>query len=121
MKKTGSRLVPILLAAGVLTLTMAGSARAADDAAVKKGMEVYNAATPKCSMCHSIEGKGNKKLPLDGVGTKLKAEEIREWITSPKSMMQKTKSTAKPPMPAYPKLSKEDVDALVAYLESLKK
>jgi hypothetical protein len=36
-------------------------------------------------------------------------------------MTAKTKSTKKPPMPAkYGKLAKEELDALVAYLASLK-
>jgi mono/diheme cytochrome c family protein len=83
-----------------------------------EGEKVY--AREKCSMCHAIAGKGNAKNPLDGVGSKLKAEEIREWITTPKVAAEKAKSTAKPPMIAK-KLSKEDVDNLVAYMESLKK
>ena len=47
--------------------------------------------------------------------------EIREWIVNPKAMVEKTKATRKPDMPAYPKLAKDDVDALVAYMVSLKK
>ena len=78
-------------------------------------------AREKCTMCHSIADKGNKKNPLDGVGSKLKADEIREWITSPKVAAEKAKSTAKPPMKTYANLTKDEVDALVAYLESLKK
>jgi cytochrome c1 len=35
-------------------------------------------------------------------------------------MTTKMKAERKPMMPAYPKLTKEDVDALVAYLGSLK-
>ncbi len=86
---------------------------------VAQGEKVY--AAEKCAMCHSIAGKGNKKSPLDGVGSKLKAEEIREWIVEPTKAAAKAKSTATPKMKAYPKLSKEDLDALVAYMESLKK
>jgi hypothetical protein len=36
-------------------------------------------------------------------------------------MTAKTKATRKPPMKAYSTLSKEDVDGLVAYMQSLKK
>jgi cytochrome c1 len=43
------------------------------------------------------------------------------WIVSPAEMTKKTKAERKPPMRAYPNLSKEDVDALVAYMLSLKK
>ncbi len=92
---------------------------AAQDAKVTKGAEVY--AAQKCGLCHSIGDKGNKKGPLDGVATKLKNEEVREWIVDAKGMTAKTKAPRKPAMRAYPKLPKEDLDALVVYLASLKK
>ena len=98
---------------------MAGTAFAQDKALVDKGMKVYE--TQKCSMCHAIAGKGNAKGPLDAVGGKLKAEEIRLWITDPKTMTAKTKATRTPAMRAYPSLPKEELDALVAYMLSLKK
>jgi mono/diheme cytochrome c family protein len=83
-----------------------------------KGADVYSAQ--KCSLCHSIAGKGNPKGALDDVGTKLKADEIRQWITDAKGMTAKTQATRKPEMKAYT-LPKGDVDALVAYLSSMKK
>lgn len=90
-----------------------------DDAQIKRGQQVY--AAQKCSTCHAIAGKGNKKSALDGVGKKLTAEEIREWIVNPTEMTKKSGSTAKPPMPnKYSKLPAEDIDAMVAYLASLK-
>jgi mono/diheme cytochrome c family protein len=85
-----------------------------------RGEKVY--ADQKCSVCHSIAGKGNAKGSLDGVGTKLTADEIREWIVDPAGMTAKTKAPRKPVMPPkYKSLPKEDLDALVAYLASLKK
>jgi cytochrome c553 len=69
----------------------------------------------KCSMCHNA-----KMNSLQGVGTKLTADEIREWIENPTAAAQKSKSTSKMKMPAK-KLSKADVDNLVAYLQTLKK
>jgi mono/diheme cytochrome c family protein len=93
----------------------AASAAAQDKA---KGEKVY--ADQKCSLCHSIAGKGNAKGPLDDVGGKLKADEIRAWIVDAKGMTVKTKATRKPDMKQYT-LPKDDVDALVAYLSSLKK
>ena len=95
------------------------SAQAAAAAPMAKGAAVY--ATQKCSMCHSLDGKGQAKGPLDGVGTKLTAEEIRLWIVDPADMTKKTSATRKPVMRAYPKLPKEDLDALVAFLVSKKK
>lgn len=91
---------------------------AAQDAKVAKGQQVFT--DQKCSLCHSIAGKGNAKGSLDGVASKLSADEIRSWITDAKGMTAKTKPTRKPEMKAYT-LPKDDVDALVAYLGTLKK
>ena len=92
---------------------------AAQDARLDKGKQVYTAQ--KCQVCHSVAGVGNKKGALDDVGSKLKEDEIRQWITASPDMAAKAKADRKPPMKAYPNLPKEDLDALVAYLASLKK
>ena len=107
-----------LLTVIVLALS-AGSAAAQDKALIEKGIKVY--AASKCSTCHSIDGKGNAKGALDSIGLKLTADEVREWMTHPAEMTKKTNATRKPPMRAYPNMSKEDLDALVAYMMSLKK
>jgi mono/diheme cytochrome c family protein len=110
-------------AVAVLALGFAGSARAQDAAKIDKGKQVYDAATPKCKVCHAIGGVGNAKGSLDGVGTKLKADEIKAWMRTPKEMTEKTKAPRKPFMPVYPKekMSDEDLEALTAYMLSLKK
>jgi mono/diheme cytochrome c family protein len=91
---------------------------AAQDAA-KKGQEVY--AAQKCQTCHAIAGKGNKMNPLDGVGAKLSADDVKQWITHPTEAAAKAKSTKKPLMPnKYGSLPAADLDALVAYMQSLK-
>jgi mono/diheme cytochrome c family protein len=96
-----------------------GIATAQDAAQVKRGEEVY--AAQKCSVCHGIAGKGSKANPLDGVGAKLSADDIRAWIVTPTEATAKAKSTKKPPMPAkYGSLPAGDLDALVAYMQSLK-
>lgn len=83
---------------------------------VEKGKAVFEAQ--KCSLCHSVGGRGNAKGPLDKVGAKLSAEDIRKWIVSPKEM--KSETGRKPEMRAYPSLPAADLDALVAYMKSLK-
>ena len=105
-----------LVLAAVLCVSVAATAAAQD--AKAKGEKIY--ADQKCSLCHSIAGKGNAKGSLDDVGSKLKADEIRQWIVDAKGMTAKTKATRKPEMKQYT-LVKDDVDALVAYLSSLKK
>jgi len=93
-----------------------GPAAAQDQ--VARGAKVY--ADQKCSVCHSIAGKGNAKGSLDGVGAKLSADDIRAWIVDAVGQTAKTKAARKPVMKNYA-LPKEDVDALVAYLSTLKK
>lgn len=101
-----------------LALCTAAPLKAAGQDA-KRGAEVF--AAQKCGVCHAIAGKGGKSSPLDGIGAKMSADEIRQWITNPTEMTAKAKSTKKPPMPAkWTKLPAADLDALVAYLATLK-
>ena len=85
----------------------------------EKGKQLYTAQ--KCQACHSVAGVGNKKGALDDVGARLKEDDIRQWIVAAPEMAAKAKADRKPPMKSYATLPKEDVDALVAYLASLKK
>ncbi len=106
-----------IIPAAVLALCAWVAPAYAQDAKTQKGLKVYT--DNKCSVCHSIGGHGNPKGPLDDVGSKLKADEIRQWIMDAKTMTEKSKATRKPAMKQY-NLPKEDVDALVAYLVTLK-
>lgn len=84
-----------------------------DPALVAQGIKVY--AAQRCAACHSIDGVGNKKSPLDGVGTKLKTEQIRKWIVAPREMDPKVRKRA------YDKLEPKELEALIAYMRSLTK
>jgi len=108
--------------AGIACLTASFSGFSQDTALIEKGKGVLQSINPKCTMCHAISGHGNPRNPLDGIGSKLSANDIKAWIRTPKEMAAKAKSEVKPPMSAYPadKLSDSDLDALVAYLMSLK-
>ncbi len=105
----------LTLASAAVVLTLMVPLHAQD--AKAKGEKGFT--DQKCSLCHSIGGHGNAKGPLDNVGSKLSADEIRQWITDAKGMTAKTKSARQPAMKQYT-LPKDDVDALVAYLSSLK-
>ena len=100
-------------------LIAATAAFAQNATLVQRGEMVY--AAQKCAICHSIAGKGNQKGSLDGVGTKLSADEIRMWIVNAPEMTAKTKAARKPVMKAYASLPKDELAALVAYMQSLKK
>jgi mono/diheme cytochrome c family protein len=103
----------------VLSLGLGAAGPRAEDKAAPdadkaaKGQQVY--AAQHCSMCHSIAGKGNAKNPLDDVGSKMTAEEIKKYITNPKSVKADSK------MKAYPSLAGDDLDALITYLLTLTK
>jgi mono/diheme cytochrome c family protein len=83
------------------------------------GRKVYE--RQKCATCHQIAKRGNSRFPLDGVGSRLTAEQIRRWMTHPSEM-----EAALPRMPALRmstmnyRLNTRDLDALVAYLQTLK-
>ena len=100
----------IVLAVGLI-LSCGASAFSLD--AVADGKTVYE--QKKCQLCHSIAGVGNKKSPLDGVGSKLKPEEIRKWIIAPKEMKADTR------MKAYPEITGKALDDLMEYMLSLTK
>jgi mono/diheme cytochrome c family protein len=108
-----------MIRTGVLVFGLLGAvATVAQAQDIGSGTKVFT--EQKCSLCHSIAGKGNAKGPLDEVGTKLSADDIRAWITDAKAMTAKTGAARKPEMKSYT-LEKHDVDALVAYLSTLKK
>jgi mono/diheme cytochrome c family protein len=107
-----------IVVSGFVVFAKLGGAAFAQDANVKKGIEVYTAQ--KCSKCHSIAGKGNAKGKMDDVGAKLTPAELKEWIVDPVGMAAKNKKDRKPVMKKVA-MPPADVDALVAYLSTLKK
>lgn len=105
-----------ILVAGTLLVAQA------DPAKVAAGQKAY--ATVKCDTCHSIAGKGGKlSTALDGVGGKLTEADIKKWLTSPAEMEAKLPKKPAMPMSTYlksHKVTEADVDALTAYMMSLK-
>ena len=119
-----SRTFAVAVAVSALILGARWSAAAPDAAPAEKGKAVYAAAMPKCKTCHAIGGEGNPKGSLDDVGSKVSsADDLKAWLRTPKDMAAKAKADRKPVMPAYSKekLSDADLEALTAYLLSLKK
>ena len=119
-----------ILSAALLLLPVAGAALQSGPspqsgpgppsaAQLEAGRRVYE--REKCTECHQIARRGNSRFPLDGVGGRLKPEEIRRWLTHTAQM-----EDALPRMPPVRmsarkyRLSTTDLNALVAYLGSLK-
>jgi len=120
------KLVLVAIAAvAVTTGTLAGQTPAQTPAptaaqlaaSIKAGEKVYT--DQKCSTCHSVAGVGSKMAPLDGVGAKLTAADIRLWMTDPDAAAAKLPVKPKIKMKKYT-LKDEDLNALVSYLASLK-
>lgn len=89
---------------------------------IDAGKKVYDAR--KCATCHMVAGNGNIRFPLDRVAARLTVEDLRRWLTDTAEM-----EGALPKQPAVRmsewmktnrKISAPDLDALVAYLASLK-
>ena len=96
------------------------SAQTPDPAKVALGSKTFE--DTKCEKCHGPEGRGNKdkKLSLVGVSPKLSVANIRKWIASPEQMTAKLPRQPLEPMKKFD-LTDAQIDALVAYVQSLKK
>ena len=111
-----------LRVAGAIILAlslMAGLSAAVARQQSEAGRRIYE--REKCATCHQIEKRGNSRYPLDGVARRLTPEQLRRWLTDPADM-----EAALPRMPALRmstmkyRLNRQELDALVAYLETLK-
>jgi mono/diheme cytochrome c family protein len=106
---------------GIAFATSVAAAQAPDPAKVAAGAKAYTAQ--KCSTCHAIKGVGMKTHPLDGVGAKLSEADVRKWLTDTAAMEAKLAKKPSMSMAGWmksKKLSDADVDALTAYMMSLK-
>ena len=77
-----------------------------------KGLKAYEKS--KCAICHIIQGKGGKFGPdLTHVGAERDAQWLRQIVKDPKADNPKSR------MPPF-QGSDADLDAMTAYLQSLK-
>jgi mono/diheme cytochrome c family protein len=74
----------------------------------------------KCATCHSLSGKGNPRYPLDGIGSRMIAGELEQWITATGPAQEKLSSMVVRRKERYRTLSPPDMTALVEYLGSLR-
>ena len=85
---------------------------------IEKGKQIY--MQQSCSLCHSISGQGNPRNPLDGIGAKHTSSELRNFITGADTLKGVLPEGVRKMKQGYRKLSDDELDALVIYMQSLK-
>lgn len=95
-------------------LTTAAVADGAAGSHANSGVATPQVFGQMCTACHSLNGQGGNVGPaLDGVGTRLTADYLRRWIKNPADVRPDAKMAKLP-------LADADIEALVAFLETLK-
>ena len=85
-------------------------------ALVEAGRAIYE--EQGCAMCHAIGGQGNPRAPLDGVGSRHDAAALRDWILATGEAGAKLPARTARMKQDYRALAAQELDALVAYLQS---
>lgn len=107
----------VVVLLGTLLFTITGVWAQADPALIAKGEKTF--ADKKCVPCHVIKGKGGTVGPmargpdLSLVGAQRDAQWLKAFMKDPKAVNPKAK------MMVF-KGTEEELEALVAYLGSLK-
>jgi mono/diheme cytochrome c family protein len=95
----------------------ASIAIAPDPQVVARGRQVFE--EQNCMRCHSVGGEGSPRSPLDHSAGRLDAAELRAFTVgserAAEALGRRTLAAKQP----YQALPDEDLDALVAYLQSL--
>jgi len=85
-----------------------------DAATLDRGRSAF--AARACTRCHRLDGVGNPRSPLDGVGARLPAERIRAFIVADDPVRASLGRSAIRAKEAYRDLPPQELDALVALL-----
>ena len=102
-----------------MALLSAAVVAAQDAKQVDAGQQLFT--SKGCTKCHQVAGHGNKVNVLDGVASKVSAADMKKWLTNPTEMEAKLDHKPKIKMSSKkPALSNSEIDALVAYLQTLK-
>lgn len=102
----------LMILAAAAAFGFSAPAMAAD---ATKGKAVFDGAKPACKMCHT-----DAKNSLAKAGADNTADDLKAWVRTPKDMMTKRKKTGMMPAFGADKISDADLDALVAYLATMK-
>lgn len=85
---------------------------------VARGRALYEELA--CSRCHGLDGRGNPRSPLDGIGARRSPSEIRDWITAAGSVRDHLSRSAIRTKEGFADLPGDELRAVVEYLASLR-
>jgi mono/diheme cytochrome c family protein len=95
-----------------LSVFIAAALPAASAQAESRGEQIFR---QKCAMCHVVKGKGGQIGPeLTKMASGTRKIDLKAQLESPKKLNPTTT------MPSFRTLPKNDMDALLAYLKTLK-
>jgi hypothetical protein len=70
----------------------------------------------RCATCHSVDGKGNPRHPLDDLGRRRAPGELADWIVGRGAAAERLSASVVARKQRYGELPVEDLQALIAYL-----
>jgi cytochrome c553 len=83
-----------------------------------RGRALYDSAG--CARCHSVAGVGSPRYPLDGVGARRPPAQLRAWTVGAEALADSLPPATWRAKQAFQAMRPENLDALVAYLGSLR-
>jgi len=95
----------------------AATPTAVESALAARGQAIYLAQG--CARCHRVAGVGNPRSALDGVGGRRDATQLRQWIVADPAIAATLSARTRALKAEYAALAPAELDALVAYLQSL--
>lgn len=81
------------------------------------GQRVFRAQG--CERCHSVQGVGSPRYPLDGVGSRRNPDELRAWTVGASAVQDSLSPSAVRAKRTYEQLPPEEMRVLFAYLAAL--
>jgi mono/diheme cytochrome c family protein len=82
-----------------------------------RGRQVFQAQG--CERCHSVEGVGSPRYPLDGVGSRRGREALRDWTVAGVAVVDSLSPSAARAKRRYAEMPAEEMDALLSYMQRL--
>jgi mono/diheme cytochrome c family protein len=83
-----------------------------------RGRAVY--ARLACARCHSVEGVGSRRYPLDGVGARRTRDELLAWTIGGEAVRDSLSPSALRTKQRYHEVPEAEMELLLRYLETLR-